>query len=126
MYQAQSTIETHFYHNKREFIFHIEPFLGSSSTISHITSLFHIHHAANAVASLHLLKGSVDGRQRLTVGDELVHLELAVQVVVHETGQLGATLDTTKGTALPHTTGDQLECYKKREGEYKKASEKEV
>jgi hypothetical protein len=47
------------------------------------------------------------------VGDELVHLELALQVVVHKTGELGATLDATKGTSLPHTTGDQLECCKR-------------
>jgi hypothetical protein len=29
---------------------------------------------------------------------------------------LGAALDTTEGTALPHTTSDQLECYRKRKG----------
>lgn len=44
------------------------------------------------------------------MSDELVHLELAVQVVVDETGQLGATLDTTKGTSLPDTAGNKLEC----------------
>lgn len=85
--------------------------LDQSSPISH---LFHIHNAAHTVALLHLLKGSVDGGQRLPVGDELVHLELAVEVVVHQTGQLGATLDATEGTTLPHTAGHQLECLKKQ------------
>lgn len=93
--------------SQKKFIFHIEPF-GSSSTISH---LFHIHNAAHTVSLLHLLKGSVDGRQRLPVGDELVHLELAVEVVVHQTGQLRATLDATEGAALPDTAGNQLECF---------------
>ena len=72
-------------------------------------SLFHIHDTTHTVALLHLLKGSVDGRQRLAVSDELVHLELAIEVVVHQPRQLCATLDATKGTALPHTTSDQLE-----------------
>lgn len=93
--------------SQKKFIFHIEHF-GSSITISH---LFHIHNAAHTVSLLHLLKGSVDGRQRLPVGDELVHLELAVEVVVHQTGQLRATLDATESTALPHTAGNQLECF---------------
>lgn len=85
--------------------------LDHSSPISH---LFQIHNATHTVALLHLLKGSVDGRQRLPVGDELVHLELAVEVVIHQTGQLGATLDTTESTALPHTAGNQLECYARK------------
>lgn len=83
--------------------------LGIVKTISQ--NLFHVHDATNAVALLHLFEGCVDGRQRLTVGDELIHLELAVQVVVHETGQLSAALNTTKSTSLPHTTGNQLEGY---------------
>ena len=82
--------------------------MGIVKTISQ--NLFHVHDAADAVAQLHLVEGSVNGRQGLAVGDELVHLELAVQVVVHETGQLSAALDATEGTSLPHTTGDQLEC----------------
>ena len=43
------------------------------------------------------------------MSDELVHLELAVEVVVDETRQLCATLDTTEGTSLPDTTSDELE-----------------
>lgn len=77
-------------------------------TISH---LFHVHNATHTVTLLHLLKGSVDGRERFPVGDELIHLELTIEVVVHKSGELRATLDATKGTTLPHTTSDQLECY---------------
>lgn len=44
------------------------------------------------------------------MSDELVDLELAVLVVLDEVGQLGATLDAAEGAALPHTTGDELEC----------------
>jgi hypothetical protein len=45
----------------------------------------------------------------LSVGDELVDLELAVHVVVNEVGKLGATLNTTEGTSLPDTASDELE-----------------
>lgn len=43
--------------------------------------------------------------------DELVHLELALQVVVDQIGQLGAALDAAEGAALPHAAGDELERY---------------
>lgn len=72
--------------------------------------LFHVDNATNTVTLLHLVEGAVDSTQRLAVSNELVHLELAVQVVVHQTGQLGAALDATEGTSLPDTTGNQLEC----------------
>lgn len=42
--------------------------------------------------------------------DELVHLQLAAEVVVHQAGELGAALDATEGAALPYTAGDELEC----------------
>jgi hypothetical protein len=72
--------------------------------------LLHVDNATNTVTLLHLVKGFVDTVQRLAVSDELVHLELAVQVVIDQTRQLCATLDTTEGTSLPDTTGDELEC----------------
>lgn len=43
------------------------------------------------------------------MGDELVDLKFALQVVVDKVGQLGAALDATEGASLPHTTGDELE-----------------
>ena len=43
--------------------------------------------------------------------DELVDLELALQVVVHETRQLRAALDATESRALPDAARDELECY---------------
>lgn len=78
--------------------------------IDYLTYLFHIHDTADTVALLHLLKGSVDVGERLAVGDELVNLQLTVQVIVNQTGELSPALDTTECTSLPHTTGDQLEC----------------
>lgn len=89
-----------------------QAFLKVITTLYHtlIDNLFHIHNAADTVTLLHLLEGSVDISEGLAVGDELVNLQLAVQVVVDQTGQLGAALDTTESTSLPHTTGDQLEC----------------
>lgn len=70
----------------------------------------HGDNATDAVASLHVAKGLVDPVERLSVSDELVDLELAGHVVVDEVGELSATLDTTKGATLPHTSGDELEC----------------
>ena len=71
--------------------------------------LLHVDDTANAVTSLHVLEGGVDLVEGLSVGDELVNLELAVHVVINEVGKLGATLDTTEGTSLPDTTSDELE-----------------
>lgn len=45
------------------------------------------------------------------MSNELVDLELAVEVVLDEAGELAAALDTAERTALPHTAGDQLKCY---------------
>jgi len=44
------------------------------------------------------------------VSDELIDLELAIKVILHQTGQLSAALDAAERTALPDTTGDELEC----------------
>lgn len=86
--------------------------LFSNSPIRHWQSLLLIRHAnntTNAVTSLHVTKGLVDVFERLSVGDELVHLELACHVVVDEIGKLSTALDATKGATLPHTPGDELE-----------------
>ena len=70
-----------------------------------------VQHRADAVALLHELKGLVDLGQRLAVGDELVHLEAALEVVLDEVGKLAAALDAAKGAALPDAARDQLERY---------------
>lgn len=74
-----------------------------------IRLLAHVDDAANAVTSLHVLESGVDLVEGLSVGNELVDLELAVHVVVNEVGKLGATLNTTEGTSLPDTASDELE-----------------
>ena len=43
------------------------------------------------------------------MSNELIHLEIALQIVVHEAGELRAALDTAKSTALPHTPSNELE-----------------
>jgi hypothetical protein len=60
---------------------------------------------------LHRLKGVVDLGEGLAMRNELVNLELALKVIINETGQLGAALDATESGALPDTTGDKLEGY---------------
>jgi hypothetical protein len=43
------------------------------------------------------------------MGDELVHLQTTLLPVLDQARQLCPTLDTTKSTALPLTTGHELE-----------------
>ena len=77
--------------------------------IVRLVALVHVDDAADAVTSLHVLEGGVDLVERLSVGDELIDLELAGHVVVDEVGELSAALDTTESTSLPDTAGDELE-----------------
>jgi len=68
--------------------------------------LLHIHHTPDAVTRLHVLERRVDTAQVLAVCNELVDLELAGHVVVHQTWELGAALDTAEGAAGPAASGD--------------------
>ena len=74
-------------------------------------SLSHINDATNAIALLHVIKSSSNVIQRLAVGDELIDLQLAVQIIINQVGKLGAAFDTAECTALPDTAGDKLECF---------------
>lgn len=69
-----------------------------------------VNNTPDAIARLHLLKRIVDTCQRLTVRDELVHLELAVEIILNQAGQLCAALDAAKGATLPYSAGNKLEC----------------
>lgn len=44
------------------------------------------------------------------MGNELVDLEFAAQIVVDQVGELGAALDASESAALPYTAGNELEC----------------
>lgn len=71
----------------------------SSPTLENSASL-HVHYAANAVTLLHNLKRLVHLLQRLAVRDELVDLQLACHVVIHQVRELGAAFDSSKSTSL--------------------------
>ena len=62
--------------------------------------IYHVHYTANAVALLHGVESLVDLLEWLSVGDELVDLQLALQIVIHQTRQLGTTLDASERTPL--------------------------
>lgn len=79
----------------------------------HATSLA-VNDTADAVAGLHRLESGVDLVQVLAVSNELVDLESALEVVGNQAGKLGSALNTTESATLPYTTGDELECYRKR------------
>lgn len=72
------------------------------------SSVTHIHHTSDAVASFHILECRVDVVEGLPVRDELVHLQLPSHVIVHQIWQLRATFDTAEGTAFPHTSSYEL------------------
>lgn len=72
--------------------------------------LLHVNNTTDAVTRLHVGESLVDLRQRLTVSNELVDLELAVHVIVNKVRQLSAALDTTEGATLPYTASNELEC----------------
>jgi hypothetical protein len=76
---------------------------------SRCLNLPHVQNRPDAVALLHDLEGVVDLSQRLAVGNELVDLQLAVQVVLYEPWELRPALDTAESAALPLATGDELE-----------------
>ena len=57
----------------------------------------HVDHRSDAVPGLHRLERVIDAREGLAVGDEFVNLELALQIVVDEARELGATLDAAEG-----------------------------
>ena len=84
--------------------------------------LAHVNNAANALAGVHVVEGLVDAAERLTVGDELVDLQLALHVVVDQVGELRAALDTAESTALPHTAGDELECCERKSVSFVRAA----
>jgi len=74
----------------------------------------HVNDTANAVASVHVVEGLVDLAEWLSMRDELVDLELVVHVILDETTHLAAALDTAECTTLPYTTGDELECWRRK------------
>ena len=43
--------------------------------------------------------------------DELVYLEFASHVIVHEIWELRAAFDPAESAAFPDTAGNELECY---------------
>lgn len=78
--------------------------------LRHNLDLPHVHDGSDAVTLLHHLEGVVHLAQGLPVGNELINLQLALEVVLDKVGQLRATLDTTERAALPLATGNKLEC----------------
>jgi hypothetical protein len=61
---------------------------------------------------MHIVEGSVDVGQWLSVRNELVHLQLAVHVIGHEIWELCPSLDPSKRATLPYTACDKLESWR--------------
>ena len=70
----------------------------------------HVHHTPDAIPCLHILERSIDLVQWLPVCDELIHLELARHIVVHQVRELRATFDAAESASFPYAAGDELEC----------------
>lgn len=75
-----------------------------------LLQLAHVYNGTDAVARLHRFESGVDLAEGVSVGDELVDLERSLEVVADQVAHLRATLDATKGTALPDAASYKLEC----------------
>lgn len=71
----------------------------------------HINNTSYTIPLLHHLKRLIDLSQLPAMRDELVHLQLAVQVVGHQIRQLRSAFDAAEGTPFPHAAGHELESY---------------
>ena len=58
---------------------------------------------------MHIMERLIDPAQILAMGDELIHLQLTSHIVVDETRQLSAALDTAERATFPAAAGDELE-----------------
>mmetsp|Transcript_47024 Transcript_47024/g.80923 ORF Transcript_47024/g.80923 Transcript_47024/m.80923 type:complete len:303 (+) Transcript_47024:123-1031(+) len=68
-----------------------------------------MNHRADGLPLVHDVEGVPDLLQGVLVGDELVHLQLARQVLVHVHRQHRAPLGAPEGGAGPAAAGDELE-----------------
>src|SRR5271165_5424000 len=65
--------------------------------------------AAYGFAGMHQIERVVDLLDGHRVRDQVVDVDLAVHVPVHDLGHVGAAAGAAEGGALPHPPGDELE-----------------
>src|ERR1700693_4310759 len=65
--------------------------------------------AADRLTRVHEFEGVVDFFQRHRVGDQVVNVDLAVHVPVHDLGNSGAPAYASESRTLPNSSRDQLE-----------------
>jgi len=58
---------------------------------------------------MHIVEAIIDRRKSALVGNVLVDLDLAVQIIFDETRELGSSFNTTEGGSSPCPSSDQLE-----------------
>ena len=63
----------------------------------------------NTFARVHVVEGSVDISQRLSVGNELVDLQFPIHIVRHEIWKLCPAFDTSKRAPFPNAACNELE-----------------
>src|SRR5690606_35181649 len=68
-----------------------------------------LDHRADRLAFVHQVEGGVDLIERHHVGDEVIDVDLAVHVPVHDFGHVGAAACAAEGGAFPDASGDELE-----------------
>lgn len=69
----------------------LDKLLMRSQSLSYAYSgllLPHVYDTSDTISCLHVMESLVDIRQRLAVGDKLIHLQLPLQIVIYERGQL--------------------------------------
>jgi hypothetical protein len=77
--------------------------------VLHRQMLLEKNHGTDALTFVHQVKSGVDLFQRHRVCHHAIQFDLAIEVVFHVAGQLGAALDPAERGAFPGAAGDQLE-----------------
>lgn len=63
---------------------------------------------------MHIMETFVNAVEFTVMGDVLVNFDLALEIILHQTRDLSAALDTTEGCSAPYTAGHKLESARKR------------
>jgi hypothetical protein len=66
------------------------------------------HDTADGFAALHQIKSFIDFFKRHGVGNEIVDIDLAIHIPIHDFGHVSTAACATEGRAFPLPTGDEL------------------
>jgi hypothetical protein len=81
----------------------------ATSHLVQVTLLVH-NHGAQAIARVQGINSQIGApNARKGVGDVMINRQIALQIALHQYGDLGTTLEASKCRSLPHSSRNQLE-----------------